>query len=165
MDYQDELKKLAELASEDNLSLYDLGKLLTQLRDDPEFKADCDRRGVTVDVELDNLLSDSAFNFHDMQMMLRHFPNRAAWKDQDLSKLYNHALAASIIEVDAENAELRAKITRMELDKKILEMTVNDGLDRLAIAEQLGIPLKRIAMTLDDDEETGTGGLSIYPQE
>lgn len=68
-------------------SLYDRGKVLSQVFDDPEFKADMAKQGRRPTQVLDAALTDTFVDFTELNGLLKVFPKRADWKNGDLRSM------------------------------------------------------------------------------
>ncbi|HSV27554.1 MAG TPA: hypothetical protein VLH60_06650 [Sedimentisphaerales bacterium] len=139
--YKALLIEARKLRGRSGLAAYRRAKLLCQVFEDRNFRADCgnldDFRAAAV---LDEYLEDLCVSFLDIRRMLRHFPKPKAWQEGRLSRLYNDMLKAESGEKDKPLSGKPRNVTA-EVRKR-LESQLTDA--RKELARQNAVRLSEI---------------------
>lgn len=104
---------------------------LTAIHDDPEFLASADIAGDhekaieyldSFAVKLFVIVPDNRSPYLDLAAMLREHPNKAGWKDGDLSVMYEAVLSRSVDKADPSPTKTRNTVTRSMYEELLSEV-------------------------------------------
>lgn len=121
--YKQLLIEARKLRGRSGLQAYRRAKLLCQVFDDLDFRADCgnldDFQAAAI---LDEYVEDLCVSFLDLRRILHRFPKPKAWSEGRLTRLYNEAM-----KIDEQEKPLSGKSrpanpeTRQRLETQLVE--------------------------------------------
>ena len=92
--YKAKLIEARRLRGKSGRSAYTRAKLLCEIFDDADFRADCgnidDARAADI---LDDYIDDLCLRFFDLRNLLEYYPKQSQWRDGKLNKMYQAMLA------------------------------------------------------------------------
>lgn len=87
--YKQLLIQVKNLQQNAKANVYKRVKLLVQVFDDPDFRADHSADDFVLSGILDQYVSDIGWGFMELRSILEHFPGESDWKTNRLSKMHD----------------------------------------------------------------------------
>jgi hypothetical protein len=153
--YKQKLLIAADLKRQSAELIYDRFRLLNEVFDDQDFRADVGGTDFQWAAELDTYVEDLDFGFLDLRTVFEHFPDRNVWVERKLMDLFIEATQRNAKPDDepkvkrprATQAQLKAAEQKAEAaDQKVAELTceLEHATERLSEIEILQREVDRL---------------------
>lgn len=119
-EYKLKLIVVSEMKAQSKGLLYDRVKILNEVFDDRDFRAEAGNLDdFKADEHLSAYVDDTGFTFLQLRAILEHFPNRAAWEKRKLAEMYDEMrdAKAKLNKQERQPTAPRRRVTAAEFDQ------------------------------------------------